>query len=225
MNPRIWKTVKKVMAYLGMPLLFCLVGYGVSYLALSPLLSPALSALDMVVSKDRPDFSDELNSIFIPPTSTEGPQEDTVSEKDIQIPTYETLYARLEIEQVEISADLYFGDSNKVLKKGLGQYIGSFIPGYGKPLLISGHNNGQFHKLKNVQEGDIVTITTSYGVYQYQVTGMQIAASTDKSAYDLGQNKEQLILYTCYPFDTLGLTPNRYFVYADKISGPSIVSE
>ncbi len=40
----------------------------------------------MVVSKDRPDFSDELNSIFIPPTSTEGLQEDTVSEKDIQIP-------------------------------------------------------------------------------------------------------------------------------------------
>ncbi len=106
---------------------------------------------------------------------------------------------------MEISADLYFGDSNKVLKKGLGQYIGSFIPGYGKPLLIN--NNGQFSQIEKCPGGDIVTITTSYGVYQYQVTGMQIAASTDKSAYDLGQNKEQLILYTCYPFDTLGLTP------------------
>ena len=73
--------------------------------------------------------------------------------------------------------------------------------------------------------GDIVTITTSYGVFEYQVTDMQVKSSTDKSAYDLKQDKEQLILYTCYPFDMLGLTPNRYFVYADKISGPSIVSE
>ena len=225
MNPRIGKIVKKVMAYLGMPLLFCLVGYGVCYIALSPLLSPALSALDMVVSENRPDFSDELKSIFTPPEQTDEPQEDTVSEKDIQIPTYETLYAKLEIQQVGISSDLYFGDSNKVLKKGLGQYIGSSIPGYGKPLLISGHNNGQFHKLKDVQVGDIVTITTSYGVHEYQVTDMQVKSSTDKSAYDLKQDKEQLILYTCYPFDMLGLTPNRYFVYADKISGPSIVSE
>ncbi|MDF2568387.1 MAG: hypothetical protein K0R90_1843, partial [Oscillospiraceae bacterium] len=42
-------------------------------------------------------------------------------------------------------------------------------------------------------------------------------------AYDLSQKKEQLILYTCYPFNTLGLTSKRFFVYADKISGPQIV--
>ena len=31
---------------------------------------------------------------------------------------------------------------------------------------------------------------------------------------------ENLILYTCYPFDALGFTPNRYFVYAKYVSGP-----
>lgn len=29
-----------------------------------------------------------------------------------------------------------------------------------------------------------------------------------------------MILYTCYPFDALGFTPNRYFVYAKYVSGP-----
>ena len=41
----------------------------------------------------------------------------------------------------------------------------------------------------------------------------------------LGQNDftrtdENLILYTCYPFDALGFTPNRFFVYAKYVSGP-----
>ena len=33
---------------------------------------------------------------------------------------------------------------------------------------------------------------------------------------------ENLILYTCYPFDALGFTPNRYFVYASYTSGPEL---
>lgn len=225
MNPRIGKIGKESNGISRYAITFLSRGvWCLLYSAFPPAVSRSVGSRYGGV-REPPDFSDELKSIFTPPEQTDEPQEDTVSEKDIQIPTYETLYAKLEIQQVGISSDLYFGDSNKVLKKGLGQYIGSSIPGYGKPLLISGHNNGQFHKLKDVQVGDIVTITTSYGVYEYQVTDMQVKSSTDKSAYDLKQDKEQLILYTCYPFDMLGLTPNRYFVYADKISGPSIVSE
>jgi sortase A len=218
------KTVKRVMAYFGMPLLFSVIGYGLFYLALSPLLSPAFSALGMVVSDSRPDFSDELSSIFSPPEDTTAAPADTVNEKDVQMPQYGTHYARLQIGDAGIDADLYFGDGPEILKKGVGQYMGSFIPGSGKPVMISGHNNGAFHKLQKVAEGDTITITTNYGVYEYRVTSMSVHKESDKTAYDLRQQNEQLILYTCYPFDMLGLTSNRYFVYADKISGPSIVS-
>ena len=140
------------------------------------------------------------------------------------MPQYGTHYARLQIGDAGIDADLYFGDGPEILKKGVGQYMGSFIPGSGKPVMISGHNNGAFHKLQKVAEGDTITITTNYGVYEYRVTSMSVHKESDKTAYDLRQQNEQLILYTCYPFDMLGLTSNRYFVYADKISGPSIVS-
>ena len=37
------------------------------------------------------------------------------------------------------------------------------------------------------------------------------------------EQKPRLILYTCYPFDMLGLTPKRFFVYAEQISGPTVV--
>jgi sortase A len=29
-------------------------------------------------------------------------------------------------------------------------------------------------------------------------------------------------MYTCYPFDELGLTDQRFFVYAKYVSGPQI---
>ena len=41
----------------------------------------------------------------------------------------------------------------------------------------------------------------------------------DVTAYDLAADQESLILYTCYPFDEIGLTSQRFFVYADYTSG------
>jgi sortase (surface protein transpeptidase) len=79
-----------------------------------------------------------------------------------------------------------------------------------------------FNGLKNVSKGDVVKISTSYGNYKYTVTGTKLTTDEDKSAYDLNSKKENLILYTCYPFDSIGLTNKRFFVYAEKTSGPTI---
>ena len=138
------------------------------------------------------------------------------------MPTMGTLYAHITCETIGLDAPLYFGDTDTILKNGVGQYIGSSIPGFGKPLMLAAHNTTYFLPLQKITQGDIVTITTSYGIYKYQVTGTRIADRTDKSAYDLAQMNEQLIMYTCYPFNMLGSLQNRFFVYADKISGPAI---
>ena len=42
-------------------------------------------------------------------------------------------------------------------------YNGSHIPGYGKPILISAHNNTWFHDLGSAQVGNDITIETNYG--------------------------------------------------------------
>jgi sortase A len=209
------------MAYLYMPLLFCAIGYFVLYFTLAPFVVPVISSMNLIISESRLDHASRLDSIFKGSNDLDNIK--TVNEKDIDMPTYGTHYARLEIKSVSVATDLYFGDSSAVLKKGVGQYIGSFIPGYGRPLLIGGHNNRAFNSLQFVKKGDIVKITTNYGKYEYKITGTRIVDHKDKSAYDLSQQNEQLILYTCYPFDTLGLTSKRFFVYADKVSGPIIV--
>ena len=53
-----------------------------------------------------------------------------------------------------------------------------------------------------------------------KVTETKILDYRDSSAYDFSREDENLILYTCYPFDAMGFTPDRFFVYARYISGP-----
>ena len=89
-----------------------------------------------------------------------------------------------------------------------------------RTILLAGHNNTFFNDLQHAEAGATVTITTHYGVYTYEVTEMKVMDYQDETSYDFSRTDENLILYTCYPFDALGFTPNRYFVYAKYVSGP-----
>src|SRR5574344_533229 len=214
---------KKLMAYFYMPLIFVLAGFAIVYVAFHPVITMAEAIGSMLISQEAPDFNDKLNSIYTEPetTNTEAQQ---ISSSQIQNPEVGDLYAKVTCDRIGLTGPLYMGDTKAILKAGIGQYYGSFIPGYGRPLLIAAHNTTYFRPLQDIIEGDIVTISTSYGVYQYKVTGTRVALATDESAYNLTQDKEQLIMYTCYPFDMLTASKSeRFFVYADKISGPDIV--
>ena len=90
-------------------------------------------------------------------------------------------------------------------------------------MLLGGHNNTFFNGLKHIIEGDMFEIETNYGTYCYQVDEMKVLEENDKSAYDFTIEEEQLVLYTCYPFDMLSRTKYRYFVYASLVSGPVLV--
>ena len=108
--------------------------------------------------------------------------------------------------------------------KALDYSIGSFLPGFNRTSLIAGHSLPYFECLGDVNVGDIIKISTHYGDFEYKITDTKIGKATDESNYDLAQSeKEQLILYTCYPFELIGYKADRLFVYADKISGPTIL--
>ena len=120
-------------------------------------------------------------------------------------------------------APVYFGDDKKVLSRGIGQYSGSMFIGSGSTVLLSGHNNTYLHTLGESKIGDKVLLSTNYGDYVYEITETAVKNSGDSTAFDLGADYENLVIYTCYPFDTLGLTSKRYFVYCKYVSGPKIL--
>ena len=148
---------------------------------------------------------------------------DTVPSSKITFPYAGTKYGEISIEGTDINCPLFFGDDNKTLRRGAGQYQGSAFPGMCSTTIIGGHNNSFFKTLKDAQVGAIVTIKTHYGVYTYKITVTAIKNFDDRTAFDLRAEHENLVLYTCYPFNALGLTKQRYFVYGEYVSGPKIL--
>lgn len=218
--------------FIILPIIFCVVIYLLCFFVLSPTLSTVFSVGSFFFSDTKKDFSEEYNNIFVPiEESSEAEVSDVQSSEqksnvinasEITFPKYGEQFGELIIEDCQINNRLFFGDNDIALNNGVGVYNGSSIPGYGKTILVAGHNNTYFNGLKYAEKGQQVKIRTSYGNYIYEITDIQIKKASDKTAYDLNANYENLIMYTCYPFDELGLTEYRCFVYAKLVSGPEI---
>lgn len=215
--------------FIILPFIFCILLYFTLFFTLSPVLSPLLSAANLFFSENEKDFSTDYNNIFVPIQSSSGidssgvqTNENSIGISEITFPKYGEQFGELSIEDCGIDVKLFFGDGNVALRNGVGVFNGSSIPGYGKTILVAGHNTTFFNGLKYANAGQIVSIATSYGNYTYEITSTAVKKASDKEAYDLNAEKENLVLYTCYPFDELGLTQNRFFVYAKYVSGPHI---
>lgn len=215
--------------FLILPLVFCGLIYGLAALIFYPALSPFFSSVEMMFSDGDKDFSTAYENIFVPlPEDTslesgENGSDQQIDASDVQYPNYGVCFGQLTIEDCGVDAKLFYGDGNVPLRNGVGIYNGSFIPGYGKTVLVAGHNNTFFNGLKYAQPGQEVKISTSYGNYVYEITSAEVKKASDNTAFDLGAQEENLVMYTCYPFDELGLTEQRYFVYAKYVSGPKII--
>ena len=134
-----------------------------------------------------------------------------------------SLYGKLTCPSIGLDCYVYMGDSNSILRKGAGQIPATYLPGQGELIMVGAHNNSYFNCLQHIQGNEIITLQTSYGVYQYQVVSTEVVDITGMNAYDFFTDHEQLLLYTCYPFDMLSHTDYRFMVHADYISGPSMV--
>jgi len=217
-----WKSNSKLMAFFGLPLIFVILAYVMIYFIAQPIIKPVSSVFDMMTGDTIPDFSENQNTNDILKISNLGDQANLISSADMTLPRYGDVYANLTIDGTGVDAPVYFGDDNAILRKGVGQYCGSMLPGFGSTTLIGGHVNTYFKGLEKVEVGNIIDVNTTYGAYKYTVTDLKIVDYQDKSAYDLSANHDNLILYTCYPFGTLGFTSQRYFVCAELTSGSKV---
>lgn len=152
------------------------------------------------------------------------PADGNIASSTVNYPKVGDRFGEVVITKVGINEPLYYGDSEEILSLGAGQYIGSMIPGDMGTTLIGGHNMPSFGKIYYLEPGDKIEIQTHYGDYTYEVTAKHVANYKDPLINEklADQSKRSLILYTCYPLDAIGLTPDRVFVFADYFSGPII---
>lgn len=151
---------------------------------------------------------------------------DNLSKSEGRVIVESARIGTVECERIALSAPLYEEDTGSILLKGAGHYAGSGIPGEGKVILISGHDTTFFAPLEKIAVGDIIKVVMGDKDYYYGVVYTRVADKNDNSAYDLTQEKERLILYTCYPFGQLfGKRNERYFIYGEPVSEDAAVQK
>lgn len=216
------------------PLLFALVTLALLAVMFKVFAAPYYSLVEWfmetsVVETQPKDLFDEaaqtLTNTENDRTAQEEPEQEAIPLSSITYPSKGDRYGRITIAGTTVDAPVYYGDTNSILNRGVGTYVdssGAGIPGESKTILMAGHNNTFFNDLQSIEVGDVVTIETHYGTYTYTVKRCEVRDYQDTTTYDFTRTDENLILYTCYPFDALGFTPNRYFVYASYTSGPEL---
>lgn len=133
-------------------------------------------------------------------------------------PEYGTKYANIEIPKIDVNLPVYFGDTLEVLKNGVGHSSGSYFPGEGGSIVYLGHNSKKmFRRLSELQIEDEITVKTTYGEFKYKIYDMQLIQETELEKLPIQKDKEILMIYTCYPFNNIGYTTQRYVVYAEKL--------
>ena len=131
-------------------------------------------------------------------------------------PEYGTKYATVKIPKIDVELPVYYGDTLDILKKGVGHSSGSYFPGEGGSIIYMGHNSKKmFRRFSELQKGNEIEVTTTYGDFKYKIYDMQLIKETEVDKLPIQEEKEILMVYTCYPFNNIGYATQRYVVYAE----------
>jgi sortase A len=125
------------------------------------------------------------------------------------------------IPRLRRTIDIVEGTGTKELKKGVGHYVGSVLPGVSDNSVLAGHRDSVFRNLGDVKLGDLMTVRTDYGVFVYEVHKIRIVKADDKTVI-VPTADAVLTLSTCYPFRFVGNAPKRYIVQAGLVIGDPV---
>ena len=129
----------------------------------------------------------------------------------------------LSIPRVALDAVVLHGSDTQTLRRGPGHLGNTAFPGNVGNVVIAGHRDSFFRRLRDVSVGDDVLIDTTEGHFQYRVTSMQVVKTQDLSVLDQTDDAT-LTLITCYPFWVLGPAPDRYVVRAALVANASFAT-
>lgn len=126
--------------------------------------------------------------------------------------------ARLKIDRIGAESIVLKGASGEALAFGPALLDETARIGEHGTAVIAAHRDTHFAFLKNVQKGDVISVTRDDGLsFSYRVTNMRVA-DADQSGIDRHASGFHLVLSTCYPFDAITHGKQRYLVEAELIS-------
>lgn len=215
------KKTNRLVAYLCMPLIFTLIGVLLLLVLLQSPINSIKGTVGILIGSRPPEFVQEKKTSEINVSS-------------VDFPAYGSFYANMYCERFSYMGQIYYGDSIRLLSKGIGQKVGSSLPGFGGTIVLYGNNNGAFWILEDMDQGDLIVIDTAYGEYEYEVTSAKIGYDdNDSELYRSDTLGEMLVMCTEYPFPSKNKTVEQVeeqadgthkIIWAKKVSGPSVIN-
>jgi sortase A len=126
-------------------------------------------------------------------------------------------FGQLTIPRIKKTFPIYQGTDEETLRKGVGHFPKSALPGEKNNVILSGHRDTVFRGLKDLVEKDQLLVTTEAGEFLYKIRKIRIVDADDQTVIK-PKPKGTLTLTTCYPFYFIGDAPQRYIIVAEMIS-------
>jgi sortase A len=123
---------------------------------------------------------------------------------------------RIEIAAIGLTAMIQEGTAPLTLQRGVGHITGTAPVGHSGNVGLAAHRDTFFRKLRDIHQGDEITLTTLSGTFLYKVDLISIV---EPQASDVlrSSGDNVLTLVTCYPFSYIGPAPKRFIVRATQI--------
>lgn len=129
------------------------------------------------------------------------------------------LIGQIQIPRLRLSAIIAQGDSASTLRRAVGHLADTALPGESGNVVLAGHRDTFFWPLKDVHAGDVITLRTREGEFEYLVESTTVVPPTAVEVLQPGVGRT-LTLVTCFPFTYVGRAPNRFIVRARETTGP-----
>jgi len=170
------------------------------------------------------EIDDEVIETLLPEVTNDASPTDNVvaTEEPIEDlypiqPTQGETIGSLSIPALNQTFPIIEGTDKESLKKGVGHFINSILPGENNNCVISGHRDTVFYKLGDLTVGDQFIVQTSAGTFTYEIVTIKIVDKDDKTII-VPTDHAVLTVTTCYPFYFIGNAPDRYILIADLVT-------
>jgi sortase A len=125
--------------------------------------------------------------------------------------------ARIEVKRIDASTIVLAGSSGQALAFGPGHVELTPDAGERGVAVYSAHRDTHFRFLRDVAIGDEIDVTRSDGrTFRYRADATSVVRF-DASGIDPLSRNYELVLSTCWPFDALTSSPDRYLLHATLI--------
>jgi sortase A len=132
--------------------------------------------------------------------------------------------ARIEVKRIGARAIVLHGSSGQALAFGPGHLETTPQAGERGVAVYSAHRDTHFSFLKDVAIGDEIVVTRSDGKrFSYRATEASVVRF-DASGIDPASDGYELVLSTCWPFDSVTPGPLRYVLHAKMENAAAVIA-